>query len=136
VQAMDRVVPAVVLLVAGPAQHWPSVAGLALQCLAAAQALTWDSQWMVAAKAVDATDTLLVRHGHKHEDVAVAGLRVLVGLCTSLETVRAVQRGVTVDTVRSLCAHHAESASVCRGAEDLLRWLTMDGDGDLEQVRL
>jgi hypothetical protein len=136
VQVMDRIVPAVVSLVAGPAQQWPTVAVLALQCLAAAQALTWDSHWMVAARAVDATETLLGVHGREHEDVAVAGLRVLVGMCTSLETVRAVQRGLTVDTVRGLRTHHAESASICRGADDLLCWLTMDGDGDLEQVRL
>ncbi len=136
VQVMDTIVPAVVSLVAGPAQQWPTVAVLALQCLAAAQALTWDSHWMVAVRAVDATETLLGVHGCEHEEVAEAGLRVLVGMCTSLETMRAVQRGVTVDTVGDLRTHHAESASVCRGAEDLLRWLTMDGDGDLEQVWL
>jgi hypothetical protein len=136
VQVMDRVVPAVVSLVTGPAQQWPSVAVLALQCLVAAQALTRDSQWMVAASVVDAADTLLSVHGREQEDVAVAGLRVLVGMCTSLETVRAVCQRVAADTVRVLRAHHAESVAVCRGAEDLLRWLTVDGDGDLEQVWL
>ncbi len=136
VQAMDRVVPAVVSLVAGPAKQWPTVAVLALQCLAAAQALTWDTQWMVAARVVEVADTLLGVHGREHEDVAVAGLRVLVGMCTSLETAFAVRQRVAVDSVRDLRAHHAESVAVCRGADDMLRWLTMDGDADLEQVRL
>jgi hypothetical protein len=135
VQAMDRVVPAVVSLVAGPAQQWPSVAVRALQCLVAAQALTWDTQWMVAT-VVEMTDTLLEVHGREQEGVAVAGLRVLVGMCTSLETVCAVRQRVAADTVQDLRARHAKSEAVCRGAEDMLRWLTMDGDRDLRQVRL